>query len=54
MELKKFIKSYWNVKDHDRPRKYYKILNKGLIELETLLEEQMFMVKVISALQVKK
>lgn len=50
METKKLIKSYWNVKDHGRPRKYYKLLQKGLIELETLLEEQQFMLKIVSAL----
>jgi PadR family transcriptional regulator PadR len=30
METNKLIKSYWNVKDHDRPRKYYKILKKRI------------------------
>jgi len=29
MEELKYIKSYWNVKDFDRPRKYYKILAGG-------------------------
>lgn len=29
MEESKFIKSYWNIKDFDRPRKYYKILEGG-------------------------
>lgn len=29
MEDLKYIKSYWNVKDFDRPRKYYKILSGG-------------------------
>jgi DNA-binding PadR family transcriptional regulator len=29
MEELKYIKSYWNVKDFDRPRKYYKILAEG-------------------------
>ncbi|NOR74456.1 MAG: PadR family transcriptional regulator [Draconibacterium sp.] len=53
METKKLIKSYWNVKDHDRPRKYYKILKTGLDELEELLEEHNFMMKIISTLKVK-
>jgi DNA-binding PadR family transcriptional regulator len=54
METKKLIKSYWNVKDHDRPRKYYKILVKGINELEVFLEEQDFMVKLINTLKAKK
>jgi DNA-binding PadR family transcriptional regulator len=54
MEINKLIKSYWNVKDHVRPRKYYKILQKGIIKLETLLEEQQFMVEIVSTLQDKK
>ena len=54
METNKLIKSYWNIKDHDRPRKYYKILQKGLIELDTLLEQQQFMVEIASTLQGKK
>ena len=30
MEKSGYIKSYWNVKDYDRPRKYYKITSKGV------------------------
>jgi PadR family transcriptional regulator PadR len=51
MELNKLIKSYWNVKDHDRPRKYYKILKKGLDKIGDLLEEQKLMAKIIEVLQ---
>jgi len=29
MESLRYIKSYWNVKQFDRPRKYYKIMAKG-------------------------
>lgn len=47
----KLIKSYWNVKDFDRPRKYYKIQPKGLSELDALLAERELVEKVISTLQ---
>ena len=53
METKKLIKSYWNVKDHDRPRKYYKILKKGIDELNAILEEQYFIEKIKSSLKAK-
>ena len=48
MEQRKLTKSYWNVKDHDRPRKYYKILQKGHEELELLLEEREFISDILS------
>lgn len=48
------IKSYWNIKISDRPRKYYKILKKGLDDLELILEEQKLMAKIISTLQDQK
>lgn len=39
METSKLIESVWNVEDHDRPRKYYKILPKGKEELALYLED---------------
>jgi DNA-binding PadR family transcriptional regulator len=48
MESRKLIKSLWNVKDFDRPRKYYKILPKGIEELENLLEERKLVSDIIS------
>lgn len=48
MEQRKLIKSYWNVKDQDRPRKYYKILQKGHEELELLLEERRLIADILS------
>ena len=53
IEERRLIKSYWNVKDHDRPRKYYRILKKGLEELVLILEEQEFMIKTINTLKEK-
>ena len=53
METQKLIKAYWNVKDFDRPRKYYKILVKGINELEVFLEEQKFMENIINTLKEK-
>ena len=51
METKKFIKAYWNIKDFDRPRKYYKILIKGISELELMQEELELMEKIRSTLK---
>jgi len=48
MEKRKLIKSYWNVKDYDRPRKYYSILQKGQKELELLLEERKLISDILS------
>lgn len=39
LEELKYIKSYWNVKDFDRPRKYYKILASGKKALEESKED---------------
>ncbi len=39
MEDLKYIKSYWNVKDFDRPRKYYKLLAGGQKALEDAKED---------------
>lgn len=50
MEKRKLIKSYWNIKDHDRPRKYYTILQKGHKELELLLEERKLISDILSEL----
>lgn len=47
------VKAYWNVKDFDRPRKYYKILKTGLDELKLIIEEQELMAKVIGTLKAK-
>ena len=48
------IKSYWKVKDFYHPRKYYKILKKGLENLEEMLEDHELVAKVISTLQAEK
>lgn len=39
MESLKYISSYWDLKTSDRPRKYYKLLKKGAVELELLKED---------------
>ena len=39
LEKSKKIKSYWNVEDFGRPRKYYKILAKGEKALKQELED---------------
>lgn len=39
MEELKYIKSYWNIKDFDRPRKYYKILAGGHAALNNARED---------------
>lgn len=39
MEELKYIKSYWNIKDFDRPRKYYKILSGGHAALNNARED---------------
>lgn len=44
------IKSYWKVKDFYHSRKYYKILKKGLENLE----DHELVAKVISTLQAEK
>ena len=51
LESNKLIKSTWNIKESDRPRKYYKILEKGVNELEKILEEREFMNSILEALQ---
>lgn len=53
LEANKLIKSYWNIKDFDRPRKYYKILPKGIKELEKIFEERQFWNSIVDALQSK-
>lgn len=39
MESQKYISSYWDLKNLDIPRKYYKLLQKGEAELELLKED---------------
>ena len=39
MEQLKYIKSYWNVKQFDRPRKYYKIMAGGVKALTEAKED---------------
>lgn len=39
MESLKYISSCWDLKTSDRPRKYYKLLKKGAVELELLKED---------------
>jgi len=39
MQDLKYIKSYWNTEDFDRPRKYYKILAGGKKELASLKDD---------------
>ncbi len=39
MEELKYIKSYWNVKDFGRPRKYFKILAQGEKALKETRED---------------
>lgn len=51
LDEQKLIKSYWNIKASDRPRKYYKILAKGVIELERLFEERNCMNNIVDILQ---
>ena len=50
LQDKEMIESYWNLKDFDRPRKYYKILKKGLDELEAICDEQELMARAINML----
>lgn len=47
------IKSYWNIR-FLTDQGYYKILKKGLNELEILLKKQKLMVEVINTLQAEK
>lgn len=51
LESKKFIKSYWNLKESDRPRKYYKILQKGTLELEALKDDLNLLNEILTKLQ---
>ncbi len=50
MEALKYIKSYWNVKQFDRPRKYYKVLAKGNVALEESKEDWALMQNILSGL----
>jgi DNA-binding PadR family transcriptional regulator len=51
MEANEFVKSYWNLEESDRPRKYYKILEKGETEIERLFEERDLMISIIDNLK---
>lgn len=50
MEDLKYIKSYWNVKDFDRPRKYYKLLPEGENALEQSKEDWRLMISIYNNL----
>ncbi len=50
MEKSGMIKSYWNVKDFDRPRKYYRILTEGKEALNQEKEDWALMQKIFSKL----
>lgn len=50
MEKSGMIKSYWNVKDFDRPRKYYRILTEGNEALKQEKEDWALMQKVFNKL----
>jgi len=50
LEKSGYIKSYWNVKDFDRPRKYYKLLEKGKETLEETKENWSQMHNIFSQL----
>ncbi|NQU54028.1 MAG: helix-turn-helix transcriptional regulator, partial [Bacteroidetes bacterium] len=50
MEALKYIKSYWNVKEFDRPRKYYKVLAKGNVALEESKEDWALMQNILNNL----
>ncbi len=47
LEKRKLIKSYWNIKDLDRPRKYYKLLDAGKKEFNLLNHERVLLNKTI-------
>jgi DNA-binding PadR family transcriptional regulator len=51
MEANEFVKSYWNLEESDRPRKYYTILEKGETEIERLFEERDLMISIIDNLK---
>lgn len=53
LEEKKMIKSYWNLKESDRPRKYYSLLPDGLIHINNLSEEVAFINAIVGQLQSK-
>lgn len=50
MESLNYIKSYWNVKQFDRPRKYYKILSAGVLALEDSKEDWKLMQTIFDGL----
>ncbi len=50
MESLKYIKSYWNVKQFDRPRKYYKVLAQGNVALEESKEDWALMQNILEGL----
>lgn len=50
MENLKYIKSYWNVKDFDRPRKYYKLLAGGQKALNDSKEDWALMQNIFDSL----
>ncbi len=50
MESKKLIKSYWNIDDFDRLRKYYQILKNGIEELESNMNEMKLVTGIIEAI----
>ncbi len=39
MEMQGMIKSYWKMEDNERPRKYYNLLEQGVIELQNEKDE---------------
>ena len=39
MEMQGMIKSYWKMEDNERPRKYYNLLDQGVIELQNEKDE---------------
>ena len=50
MEDLKYIKYYWNIKDFDRPRKYYKIMTGGQKALEDAKEDWALMQNIFDSL----
>ncbi|HYQ56102.1 MAG TPA: PadR family transcriptional regulator [Draconibacterium sp.] len=53
MESLKYIKSYWDVKHFDRPRKYYKILAEGNDALVQSKEDWALMQNIFDTLWAK-
>lgn len=51
MEKLKYIKSYWNVKEFGRPRKYYKILAGGEKALKESIEDWKLMQAIFDKLR---